>query len=640
MLSIVVYGRNDQHGYNLHRRAALSLNALAEVLGSSDEIVFVDVGSPDSVATFPEGIDDLLTERARTALRIIRLRQGDLWRLGVAGAHIPEGLVRNIGARRARPENPWLLFSNTDVLLVEQKPGAFRAALGRLEPGLYHAPRCEIPTYLWEMFARNEPRRALEMLRNDGARLGLLQRIVAEDFAMFDNPGDFQLVSRETFAAVAGFDESMRLPFHVDVNFAVRVRLGGGSIRAFEAVACYHCEHSRTVTRMNNPNVASNDSDIYVRDVTHSAPPGQQHTWGAPSDLFEELRLAALEARLSAFLSTQRSQADSVREGRYRADAFNSLDYDPETVSHFVADRLCALPHGTAVGWFGADVRLIDATLMRLEGLGRRVRVLAGLPISGATSAEQAPIDRILSDATTLIFAFGASGLSRFRDFDNPPASFEATEAELAQLDIAGALRAIAAYAEPRPLIVVNAVNTEFERMTRQLVNGALAPFSTRLRDGWLRPTTLPFGLRLPDMTLAPGVTRRDDGVFAPAGLRGEIIVGGPTFDLPAGRFHLTADVRLTERIGRMALERVRLDLMAWGNVIASSTTLLTQTDSQSVLEFAITPKFLALRGVAPLEARLSSNGRADLLVRRVQIGPLGPPTLNLAELARAHRAG
>ena len=28
MLSILLYGRNDSHGYNLHKRAAISLNAM------------------------------------------------------------------------------------------------------------------------------------------------------------------------------------------------------------------------------------------------------------------------------------------------------------------------------------------------------------------------------------------------------------------------------------------------------------------------------------------------------------------------------------------------------------------------------------------------------------------------------------
>ena len=66
MLSIVVYGRNDSHGYNLHKRAAISLNCLAEMLGDAeDELIFVDYNTPDDLPTFPEAIADTLTARAR-----------------------------------------------------------------------------------------------------------------------------------------------------------------------------------------------------------------------------------------------------------------------------------------------------------------------------------------------------------------------------------------------------------------------------------------------------------------------------------------------------------------------------------------------------------------------------------------------
>ena len=48
MLSVVLYGRNDSHGYNLHKRAAISLNAIAELLTDpDDEILFVDYNTPD-----------------------------------------------------------------------------------------------------------------------------------------------------------------------------------------------------------------------------------------------------------------------------------------------------------------------------------------------------------------------------------------------------------------------------------------------------------------------------------------------------------------------------------------------------------------------------------------------------------------
>ena len=46
-ISVVLYGRNDNYGYNLHKRGALSLNCMAEVLKDpADEILFVDYNTP------------------------------------------------------------------------------------------------------------------------------------------------------------------------------------------------------------------------------------------------------------------------------------------------------------------------------------------------------------------------------------------------------------------------------------------------------------------------------------------------------------------------------------------------------------------------------------------------------------------
>ena len=68
MLSVVLYGRNDSHGYNLHKRAAISLNAIAEMLTDpDDEILFVDYNTPDELPTFPEAIADTLTDKARVS---------------------------------------------------------------------------------------------------------------------------------------------------------------------------------------------------------------------------------------------------------------------------------------------------------------------------------------------------------------------------------------------------------------------------------------------------------------------------------------------------------------------------------------------------------------------------------------------
>lgn len=90
MLSIIVYGRNDNHGYNLHKRAAVSINCLAEILRDpADELIFVDYKSPD----------------AARCCRRSRLRRH--WGLE------PRLLVRGCAASLGRTEDPrcWNSFA-------------------------------------------------------------------------------------------------------------------------------------------------------------------------------------------------------------------------------------------------------------------------------------------------------------------------------------------------------------------------------------------------------------------------------------------------------------------------------------------------------------------------------------------------
>src|SRR5277367_3647304 len=114
MLSVVVYGRNDNHGYNLHRRVAISLNCIAELLtDEDDEILFVDYNTPDDLPTFLEAISDTLTAQAKRRIRILRARPRvhrryrDKTHLSVL-----EPIARNIAVKRSRPSNRWVLSTN------------------------------------------------------------------------------------------------------------------------------------------------------------------------------------------------------------------------------------------------------------------------------------------------------------------------------------------------------------------------------------------------------------------------------------------------------------------------------------------------------------------------------------------------
>src|SRR5262249_16799762 len=120
MISIVLYGRNDNYGYNLHKRAALSLNCMAEILGrNDDEILFVDYNTPNDFPTFPEAIHDTLTKNARQKLRVFRVRPHIHQRFSAKSRLLAlEPVARNVAIRRANPANQWILSTNTDMIFV------------------------------------------------------------------------------------------------------------------------------------------------------------------------------------------------------------------------------------------------------------------------------------------------------------------------------------------------------------------------------------------------------------------------------------------------------------------------------------------------------------------------------------------
>src|SRR5258706_12410136 len=159
-----MYGRNDSHGYNLHRRAAISLNCIAELLRDpDDEIVFVDYNTPDDLPTFIEAISDTLTDTAKRKIRLLRVRPRVHQRFHEKTHLVAlESISRNIAIRRSNPANRWILSTNTDMIFLPRRPGdTLDSIVARLEDGFYELPRFELPETLWESFDRLDPKGTL-----------------------------------------------------------------------------------------------------------------------------------------------------------------------------------------------------------------------------------------------------------------------------------------------------------------------------------------------------------------------------------------------------------------------------------------------------------------------------------------------
>ena len=193
MISIVLYGRNDSYGYNLHKRGALSLNCMAEVLTDpADEILFVDYNTPDDFPTFPEAVRDTLTERARKMMRILRVRP-HIHERYKSRTHLKalEPVARNVAVRRSNPSNRWILSTNTDMIFVPQRSGSLTEIARDLAPGFYHAPRIEIPEALWESFDRLAAGKIIKTVREWGSALHLNEIVLGSKFIRYDGPAIF-----------------------------------------------------------------------------------------------------------------------------------------------------------------------------------------------------------------------------------------------------------------------------------------------------------------------------------------------------------------------------------------------------------------------------------------------------------------
>jgi len=487
MLSILVYGRNDSHGYNLHKRAAISLNVFGNLIGEDDEIVFVDYNTPDDLPTFPEAIRDTLTGEARRKLRILRVRPSvHLEQKDPNALLVVEPIARNIGLRRSNPANRWVLNTNTDIIVGMRGRGTFQALVKRLDPGFYQAPRVEIPESVWESFDRSRPTDILAHLRSLAPALHLHDIVYGNSEVMFDGPGDFQLAERDALFAVDGFDERMVRGWHVDANLSVRMAVHYGAITSLqERLFTYHCDHTRQVTPLHKADHVPNDPAEFVHDVRRADLPTQRSSWGAPDKHIEEIKLDDQYERryFDALRGTIGTPQTKPLESAYRSDSFDRTDCDFAHVLPFLADLFSSVSKGLRVGWAGHVRDRLDrfAAVLDAIGLEQPIFVLEGS--KAIRGAPPVPRQEWLDICDAFVFDF--SDAVAGEPLDQKRRSF-----------LIGALDALRSLESdrsmlnlpPRRIVGVNVVHNRHERAFNCAVAAAAAPFSTRVRVGYARP--------------------------------------------------------------------------------------------------------------------------------------------------------
>lgn len=507
MISVIVYGRNDSYGYNLAKRAAISINCIAQVLDhKDDEIIFVDCNTPNDIPTFPESIADTLTPRARNLLRVLRLRP-EQYERGKNGStfKVLEPLCRNVAIRRSNPANRWILNTNTDMVFTPLEEGvSLTTIVSELPDGFYELPRFEMPESLWESTDRMDAAGIIAAFRRWGLRLHLDEVTTASKELLFDGPGDFQLCLRSQLFGIHGMNEQMVLGWHVDSNLCKRMWLLNGETRTvLDRLHAFHCDHTRiqTVYHVAGKSTENSLYDFFINLRTPYIPE-QEHTWGMPAEEVEEIRLDDRHAsRVQLALEQILPGMDQPLTGLFIMDAFDAgLYYDNFHVFPYLADIIVNFAPGSHLGYWGCNGQLLGMLgdlRHRLGHTGHIIycREMLQLP-SHSINCLAAGRDEIYQAVGSFIIDLSMKHLPSRQNGSGYKIPAKCPEVVQFARGMSDEIISLARYEKAvqdrhgllRPAIFVGCHGTIFDETIKNLFSCAMTPASTYARNGCLSP--------------------------------------------------------------------------------------------------------------------------------------------------------
>lgn len=358
MISIVVVGRNDNHGYNLSKRVSSSLNSMAQMLSEGDEIVFVDWNTPIGYPVMPVSIKDDLLSKTRSMLRIIRVPQS-VHNLVSEDSNraLIEPIARNVGIRRASPNSRWILSSNTDILFASPSGKNFREIFENLEESLWLTYRFEIPEFMWDDLDRRNPAstsdRVLQWYRDES----VLNRIRVDsasgaDFPIPDGVGDFQLATKALWDKSTGFPEEMKKGWHVDTRLSLqmgRMSANKPQLISESDLVIFHQNHLRNSTAYHGASETNPLSEVVKPYINSSS-------WGLLENTLEEIDLNNRNEDIFKSLSTaQKDNSLATLKTSDLDDMSKHLHYDLARTRIFLADEISILAKGSLVHCYSAN---------------------------------------------------------------------------------------------------------------------------------------------------------------------------------------------------------------------------------------------------------------------------------------------
>ncbi len=367
MLSVILFGRNDDHGYNYHKRVTISLNCLAELLSDPyDEIIFVDYNSSDEMPSIIEAIQDTLTDKAKKLIKVFRVRSYQHARFNT---HLPilEPVARNVGIRRSNPKNKWILSTNIDMIFVPQNKKSITEIVACLEDGYFSLPRFELPENLWELsLNRLDPLGNILFLKEMGPKLHLDTVVRKEGFIQFDNLGDFQLMLRKDVFEIRGFDEKMLKGWHTDSNLAKRLFLMNKTSGSLEKeLKGYHCNHTYKESMLHSKNRTENDWNQFVGD-SMMTPVANGVEWGLADEQIEEILLGS-KTHLKNVVNILEKFPMRKYEILNNVRLYSKTSYSIPRIFTYLVDHLSNSSKSRNISYFGHNLELAEMIELYLK---------------------------------------------------------------------------------------------------------------------------------------------------------------------------------------------------------------------------------------------------------------------------------
>jgi hypothetical protein len=364
MLSIIVYGRNDAHGYNMHKRVAISLNSMAEKLSmEDDEIIFVDWNTPDAIPTLIEDISDTITPKCLSLLKVIRVRESDHRALSPAGLKRPtiEPYARNIAIRRANPKNQWLLSTNTDMIFITNEDQSLSELVQSFPSGYYQSYRFELPEFIWSTFDRLDAKSCIQKSKTWIQDTGLSKKINLDinGIKAADAPGDFQLAPLQNWKEIRGFPESLVNGWGVDGAVIENLTKSSGQASYIpeNKLITVHCNHLRSLTHFHNPVLPTNkEQNSYTLN---------DDDWGLTKSEFRVIDILGGNARAERLFRLLKENFPSTSSSEVElSEIHKNISYPLLPTLHFLCDYLDLNLHKTKLIYAGFSKVMREALIL------------------------------------------------------------------------------------------------------------------------------------------------------------------------------------------------------------------------------------------------------------------------------------